>query len=266
MGENLRVSSAGVKDAAVEIVRDELLLTSVDQVRAAALEVGGSEFVGAHVSAEMEAEGLALHLLECTNPAYVGWVWAVTAARAPGDDSPTICDVVLLPGDGALLAPEWVPWSERVRPGDLGVGDVLPTRADDPRLVAGFTGEGDLETAVGDEPLAVARWELGFGRERVLSAYGRDVAADRWDAGDFGPHAEMAQAAAMKCASCGFLVALGGVMGQAFGICANDMAPADGRLVSLNYGCGAHSQVAIEVVPTTLTEREEDVAVELGHS
>jgi hypothetical protein len=55
-------------------------------------------------------------------------------------------------------------------------------------------------------------------------------------------------------------------MGQAFGICANDMAPADGRLVSLNYGCGAHSQVAIEVTPTTLTEREEDVAVELGHS
>lgn len=266
MGENLRVSAARVREAAVASTPDDVLLGQVEQVREAALSVGGEQFVGAHLSAEMEAEGLALHFVECTNPAYVGWVWAVTIARAPDADSPTICDVVLLPGEGALLAPEWVPWSDRVRPGDLGVGDVLPTRADDPRLTAGFTGEGDLDTAVGDEPLAIARWELGFGRERVLSPYGRDVAADRWEAGDFGPHAEMAQAASMKCASCGFLVALGGVMGQAFGICANNMAPADGRLVSLNYGCGAHSQVAIEIVPTTLTEREEDVAVELGHS
>lgn len=266
MGENRCVSAVGVSDSAVDITRDDVLLNSVDQVRQAAADVGGEQFIGAHRSAEMEAEGLALHFLECTNPAYVGWMWAVTIARTPGAAEPTICDVVLLPGEGALVAPNWVPWSERVRPGDLGVGDVLPTRADDPRLVAGFTGEGDLDTAVGDEPIAIARWELGFGRERVLSAYGRDVAADRWDSGDFGPHAEMAQAAAMKCASCGFLVALGGVMGQAFGICANDMAPADGRLVSLNYGCGAHSQVAMEVTPTTLTEREEDVAVELGHS
>jgi hypothetical protein len=44
------------------------------------------------------------------------------------------------------------------------------------------------------------------------------------------------------------------------------MSPADGRMVSLGYGCGAHSQVAVDIVPTTLTEREEDVAVELGHS
>ena len=191
---------------------------------------------------------------------------AVTVARAPRLKEPTISDVVLLPGEGALVAPPWVPWSERIRPGDLGVGDVLPTPADDPRLVPGYTGEADVDGAAGEEPLGLLRWVWGVGRERVLSPWGRDVAADRWDAGDFGPHADMAQAAAMHCGTCGFLVAMGGPLGQAFGVCGNEMSPADGRLVSLGYGCGAHSQVAVDIVPTTLTEREDDVALELGHS
>jgi len=33
-----------------------------------------------------------------------------------------------------MLAPDWVPWSDRIQAGDLGVGDLLPTAADDPRL------------------------------------------------------------------------------------------------------------------------------------
>lgn len=31
----------------------------------------------------------------------------------------TICEVGLLPGDDALIAPDWVPWADRVRPEDL---------------------------------------------------------------------------------------------------------------------------------------------------
>jgi hypothetical protein len=45
------------------------------------------------------------------------------------------------------------------------------------------------------------------------------------------------------CGTCGFLIVLGGALGQAFGVCANAFAPADGRVVALNYGCGAHSEV-----------------------
>ncbi|WP_141698634.1 DUF3027 domain-containing protein, partial [Streptomyces lushanensis] len=48
---------------------------------------------------------------------------------------------VLLPGPDALLAPEWVPWSERLRPGDMGPGDLLPTEAEDLRLEPGYSGE-----------------------------------------------------------------------------------------------------------------------------
>jgi hypothetical protein len=53
----------------------------------------------------------------------------------------------------------------------------------------------------------------------------------------------MAKAAGQPCGTCGFLMILGGTLGQAFGVCANAFAPADGRVVALNYGCGAHSEV-----------------------
>lgn len=243
---------------------DSVVLGATEAAEAAARSEAPT--VGGFLGAYMESEHVAVHHFACTDPGYVGWVWAVTVARAPRITTPTICDVVLLPGEGALVAPAWVPWSARIRPGDLAVGDVLPTPADDLRLVPGYTGEADVDGAAGDEPLGVMRWVWGVGRERVLSPWGRDVAADRWDDGDFGPHSDMAQAAAMHCGTCGFLVTIGGPLGQGFGVCANEMSPADGRMVSLGYGCGAHSQVAIDVVPTTLTEREEDVAVELGHS
>jgi hypothetical protein len=255
-------STATIKD-------DSVVLGAVKAAEAAARVEAPT--VGENLGAYMESENVAVHRFVCTDPGYVGWTWAVTVARAPRSKTPTICDVVLLPGDGALVAPAWVPWSERIRPGDLGVGDVLPTSRDDPRLVPGYSGEADVDGAAGEEPLGVMRWVWGVGRARVLSSWGRDIAADRWDVGDFGPHAEMAQAASMHCGTCGFIVTIGGPLGQGFGVCANEMSPADGRMVSVGYGCGAHSQVAIDVVPTMLvptmlTEREEDVAVELGHS
>ena len=83
-------------------------------------------------------------------------------------------EVVLIPGPEALVAPGWVPWEQRIRPGDLGVGDLLPAPEDDPRLVPGYVASDD--PAVEE----VAR-EIGLGRERVLSrdrprAGGRAVA------------------------------------------------------------------------------------------
>jgi hypothetical protein len=86
--------------------------------------------------------------------------------------------------------------------------------------------------------------ELGMRRARVLSRYGLHVAADRWEEA-FGAKTPMAQAAPASCVSCGFLVPMGGSLGQAFGVCANEFSPADGRVVSLSYGCGGHSEAAV---------------------
>ena len=68
----------------------------------------------------------------------------------------------MTPREGALLAPEWVPWEERLRPSDVSRDDVLPYKADDERLEQGF------EDTSEDPDLPVVH-ELGLGRPRVLS-------------------------------------------------------------------------------------------------
>ncbi len=204
----------------------------------------GTVVVGGYVGFSMDGERIGTHTFACTDPAYVGWRWAVTVARAPRAKVATVCEIVLLPGPDSLVAPDWVPWSDRILPGDLGVGDVLPAAPDDPRLVAGLTGADEIDAIVDrDEPRGWTGWEVGLGRTRVLSVDGRDGAAERWDGGEFGPHSPMAEAAPKLCATCGFLVHVSGPLSRSFGVCANEFAPADGRLVSLAYGCGAHSEV-----------------------
>ncbi|MDX3537908.1 DUF3027 domain-containing protein [Streptomyces sp. MB09-01] len=252
---------------------DRLCVEAVELARAAAEEAAYPGVVGAHVSAVAEGDRVVTHFFESKEPGYRGWRWAVTVTRASRAKNVTLDETVLLPGDDALLAPEWVPWSERLRPGDMGPGDLLPTDAEDLRLEPGWSGEDtpppnsvvstemaelvEAEDAdVTDRAVVPVRGsitsvaeELGMRRARVLSRYGLHSAADRWDEG-FGAKTPMAQAAPASCVSCGFLVAIGGSLGQAFGVCANEFSPADGRLVSLSYGCGGHSEAA--VMPTPL--------------
>nr|WP_202455339.1 DUF3027 domain-containing protein [Streptomyces sp. SID8367] len=255
---------------------------AVDIARAAADEAAAPGVVGEHVETVVEGDRVVTHLFECKDFGYRGWRWAVTVARASRAKYVTLDEVVLLPGPDALLAPEWVPWSERLRPGDLGPGDLLPTESDDLRLEPGFSGEdapapnspvseemaelveaedADLtDGPVAELPIVPTRGsissvaeELGLGRARVLSRYGLHVAADRWEEG-FGAKTPMAQAAPATCVSCGFLCPIGGSLGQAFGVCANEFSPADGRVVSLSYGCGGHSEAAVMPKPPRRAE------------
>lgn len=177
-------------------------------------------------------------------PGYAGWTWIAVLARAPRAKVATVCETALLPGEESLLAPEWEPWSERLRPGDVGENDVLPYNADDARLEQGYEQTDD------EEADRVAVWELGLGRKRVLSREGREDAAKRWMSGNFGPRevSKRGRKGTVKaqCASCGFLSLLNGSLRQEFGICTNEWSPADGRVVSLQYGCGAHSETDAE--------------------
>ena len=224
---------------------DDVLASAVEIARSAVLELAPAAHVGDHVDTVADDAHLVTHTFVCLDRGYRGWRWAATLARTPGSTDVSVAEVVLLPGPEALLAPAWVPWEERVRPGDLGPGDLHPTPLDDPRLEPGFSGADALEAAdenIGPAPLRPEQWQLGLGRETVLSPYGRGVAADRWYDGEFGPDAPMAKAAPGHCDSCGFLLPIGGQLGQVFGACANPFG-ADGRIVALGYGCGAHSSV-----------------------
>lgn len=125
---------------------DQACAEAEDLARDAAAEIAGPGRVGDHLAAEPEADRVVTHLFSCLDPAYRDWRWAVTVARASRSKTVTVSESVLLPGPDAVLAPPWVPWRERLRPGDLGVGDLLPAPADDERLapVAVLEGEDGL--------------------------------------------------------------------------------------------------------------------------
>lgn len=229
---------------------DELLVEASEVARAALIDSVGHDGNGAHLGVVAEADRVVTHFFAATSPGYTGWRWAVTMTRAPRQKVSTVNEVVLLPGDEALVAPEWLPWKDRLGKEDLGPGDLVPVGDDDPRLVPGYlAGDEALDGTSARELREVVR-EVGLGRERVLSVQGRDEAAERWYAGPHGPSAEIAQVAPARCLSCGFLVRIGGPLTTAFGACANASSPSDGRVVSLDHGCGAHSDVRIEQSPS----------------
>ena len=215
---------------------------AVDVARAAAVEVAGADHVGDHLGVVAEDDRVTVHRFATTHPGYRGWAWTVVLARVPRARVVTVSEVVLLPGDGALLAPSWVPWADRVEPGDLGETDVLPFRDDDPLLDEGFEAvpDGWDQAFSGEETTLV--WELGLGRRRVLNRDGRLEAATRWYPSDNGPDNAETRAADAPCSTCGYLVGLTGSLRTSFGVCANAWSPDDGRVVSMDHGCGAHSE------------------------
>lgn len=226
-------------------VLDPTCAKAVDQARAAAVEEAPEGAVGAHQGVTAEGERLVDHRFECLLPGYRNWFWSVTIARASRARVTTVCEVVLLPGEGAIVAPEWVSWSERVEAGDLGAGVLVPTEENDERLTNGWSGSDDLAGELDSGPLHPVCWEPGLGRSQVLSPEGRTDAATRWY-GERGPASQMAKAAPANCATCGWLLTIGGPLGQMFGLCTHALSPSDGRAVALDYGCGAHSSVRAE--------------------
>jgi hypothetical protein len=217
---------------------DPALAGALDLARAAAVEEAGDE-VGAHVGVQPEDDAALTHLFEAEKIGYRGWRWAVTVANSGPGTKVTVSEVVLLPGPDALVAPAWVPWQQRVQAGDLGVGDLLPTAPDDARLVPAYI-------ASDDEAVEEVATEVGLGRVRVMSRPARLDAAGRWQGGDFGPRSDMARNVPEHCGTCGFYLPVAGVLRAAFGVCGNEISPADGHVVHTEYGCGAHSELRID--------------------
>ena len=124
---------------------DTVAVTAVDVAREALLADVDPADVGDHLAAEAEGDRVVTHLFDCRRPGYVGWRWSVTVVRAARQKTVTIAEIVLVPGADAIVAPTWVPYRERIKPGDLSPGDLLPVADDDPRLVPTYS--------FGDDPL-----------------------------------------------------------------------------------------------------------------
>jgi hypothetical protein len=121
VGEPVEDRPAAPADEAVQTAADpvpawepdEVLLGSVALAQRALLEVTPPETVGSPIGHVADGEHvLSLHFAADLT-GYPGWHWSVTLARVE-DGEPTVLETELLPGERALLAPEWVPWSERL--------------------------------------------------------------------------------------------------------------------------------------------------------
>ena len=105
---------------------DAVLAAALETARAGLLEVAPEEQIGEWLSAVPEADRLVTHRFRANRPGYRGWEWYATVARVPRGKVATVCEVGLLPSADAILAPEWVPWSQRVRPEDVAAQEAEP--------------------------------------------------------------------------------------------------------------------------------------------
>jgi hypothetical protein len=97
---------------------DAVLAAAVDVARAAVETIAAAEQIGRHLGARTEGDRLVTHLFESKLAGYGGWQWYAVLTRNSRSKVVTVDELGLLPSEDSILAPEWVPWAERVRPED----------------------------------------------------------------------------------------------------------------------------------------------------
>lgn len=154
----------------------------LEQARAAAVDQASEHAVGELLSHSTE-DSLTTFVFASNLKGYVGWNWSVSIYQGSKKDAPTVSEVLLLPGEDALLAPGWVPWSERLADykalqAELEAQAALEAEeaeaetdetdeADDSEDIEGFDDDVDLEEDSDEESdedaddLAVAHLEEG---------------------------------------------------------------------------------------------------------
>src|SRR4029453_3437508 len=129
---------------------DAALAAAADVARDALASIAGPGEIGAHLGARSEGDRLVTHLFESHLSGYVGWQWFAVLTRNSRSKVITVSELGLLPSEDSVLAPEWVPWAERVRP------------EDEAAVPQGPDAEPDLDASA--SPVVVTRDEAGEGR------------------------------------------------------------------------------------------------------
>lgn len=251
--------------------------------QAVAIEVADEDSqVGDFVEAIDLGDNVTDFRFETRVRGYEGWQWSVTLYHDVELDHWTVNESSLVPTDKALRPPEWIPWKDRLEPTDLAVTDSIGTDPDDPRMEEGFRKTGPAEqgenvssnaesaetTDAGDnagtdadgiagaqdetvaasvtseEDIDEAVEEFDLSRRHVLTPLGRSQTAKRWYEGPRGPKSLSTKTSdGNPCSTCGFFIPLKGELNLLFGVCANKWSPDDGRVVSIDHGCGEHSEI-----------------------
>ena len=251
--------------------------------QAAAIEVADEDSqVGDFVEAIDLGDNVTDFRFETRVRGYEGWQWSVTLYHDVELDHWTVNESSLVPTDKALRPPEWIPWKDRLEPTDLAVTDSIGTDPDDPRMEEGFRktepaepgenvssdaesaettnasdnakmdadgaagsqGESAAASVTSEEDIDEAVEEFDLSRRHVLTSLGRSQTAKRWYEGPRGPKSLSTKTSdGNPCSTCGFFIPLKGELNLLFGVCANKWSPDDGRVVSIDHGCGEHSEI-----------------------
>ncbi|HEU5222328.1 MAG TPA: DUF3027 domain-containing protein [Candidatus Lumbricidophila sp.] len=105
--------AAEFANPAPEFEADQVLLGASAIAQQALLQITAPTTVGPQIGHRVDGEHVLTLFFAADVSGYPGWRWAVTLARVV-DGEPTVSETELIPGDGALVAPEWVPWSVRL--------------------------------------------------------------------------------------------------------------------------------------------------------
>jgi Protein of unknown function (DUF3027) len=97
---------------------DAFLAAAVETARTALEGIAAASDIGRHLAAKSEGDRLVTHLFESKLAGYAGWQWYAVLTRNSRSKVVTVNELGLLPSEDSILAPEWVPWAERVRPED----------------------------------------------------------------------------------------------------------------------------------------------------
>jgi hypothetical protein len=102
----------------VRLLRPEKQVKNLFDLKAfaevAAKAAADKNELGAFLETVDEGEGISTYLFEAKKLGYLGWRWSVTIYQADPVTEPSLCEVVMVPGVDSLVAPQWIPWSERL--------------------------------------------------------------------------------------------------------------------------------------------------------
>lgn len=131
---------------------DAFLAADVATAREAVRSIANDGDIGRHLGARSEGVRCVTHLFESQLPGYGGWVWFATLARVSRGKAATVNEVGMLPTNDSVLAPPWVPWSERVRPEDQPADEPADQPADQPADESAPVEQADADSADAELP------------------------------------------------------------------------------------------------------------------
>lgn len=213
--------------------------TSVEIARRAAEQTAdeGPGAVGDFLRREDLGGGVYDFRFDSGLKGYEHWEWAVTLFHDTDLEEWTVNEAALLPTKRSLVAPQWVPFRDRLP----GQGDDDEDDGLEPGLDEAEGGQQRrdrdgrlLDDADSDEDIAEAINRFYLTRRLVPSPKGLQDTAQRWDDGRSRLRRHHDGGEAVTDA---FVIPLEGFLGRMYGVCTNKHCRYDGKVVPLDHTC-----------------------------